>query len=268
MTSIEPAAPAPTPSPDSSDKMSFFDHLAELRMRLLWSLVAIGVGFGVGFAYAEEAFAFLARPMMRAFEQAGYSQQQMIFTNPLGALRLYISVGLYLGIVLALPFVLYQLWRFVAPGLYRNERRAIGLFLFSSIFLFLAGTAFGYYVLLPVTLTFLISLQGNFTPMISINEYFDVVLVILLGLVVVFQLPILIFFLSLFGIVTPGFLWRNFQYAVLLIALVAALVTPTTDIVTMVVFMVPMLGLYVLGIAVSYLVVRRRRAREAVWTRR
>lgn len=268
MATVNQAPPGSAHNDDSTEKMSFFDHLAELRMRLLWSLVAVCVGFGVGFAFSEEAFNFLARPMMQAFRQAGYSDKQMIFTNPLGALRLYISVGLYLGIVVALPVVLYQLWRFVAPGLYRNERRAIGLFLFSSIFLFVAGMAFGYYILLPVTLTFLISLQGNFTPMISINEYFDVVLVILLGLGVVFQLPILIFFLSLFGIVTPAFLWRNFQYAVLLIAVVAAVVTPTTDAVTMVVFMVPMLALYVVGIGVSYLVVRRRNARDTGWTRR
>ncbi len=268
MATVNQAAPPSAHDDDSADKMSFFDHLAELRMRLLWSLLAVGIGFAAGFSVAEQAFNFLARPMMQAFAQAGYTDKQMIFTNPLGALRLYIAVGLYLGIVLALPVVLYQLWRFVAPGLYRNERRAVGLFLFSSIFLFLAGSAFGYYILLPVTLTFLISLQGNFTPMISINEYFDVVLVILLGLGVVFQLPILIFFLSLFGIVTPAFLWRNFQYAVLLIALIAAIVTPTTDIVTMTVFMVPMLALYVLGIGVSYLVVRRRNAGDAAWIRR
>jgi sec-independent protein translocase protein TatC len=157
--------------------------------------------------------------------------------------------------------VLYQLWRFVAPGLYRNERRAVLSFLISGVILFVAGTAFGYYVLLPITLKFLVGVgvQGSFEAMISINEYFDLVLVILLGLGLVFQLPILIFFLSLFGIVTPQFLWNNFRYAVLIIAVAAALITPTTDVITMVVFMAPMVLLYIVGIDVSALVVRRKR---------
>lgn len=260
-TANQPEPPRPAEE-DPTEKMSFFDHLGELRRRILYSVLAIAAGFGVGFYYAEPAFRFLSEPMMQAFRAAGLGERQMIFTSPLGALRLYISVGLYLGVVLALPVILHQVWLFVAPGLYRNERRAAMSFLFSAVLLFLAGTAFGYYIVLPVTLEFLIGLQGPFTAMISINEYFDLALLVLLGLGVVFQLPILIFILSLFGIVTPRFLWRNFRYAVLAIAILAAVVTPTTDIITMSVFMGPMLVLYLLGIGVSFLVARRR-AREA-----
>lgn len=239
-------------------EMSFFDHLEELRRRIFISLAAIGVGFAVGFSVSARAFEFLARPMLDAFQAAGIPSDKLIYTSPLGALRLYITVALYLGIVLALPVVLHQVWMFVAPGLYRHERRATATFLFTAVALFLMGTVFGYYVLMPMTLQFLISFEGPFTPLISINEYFDLVLVILLGLGCIFQIPILIFFLSLFGIVTPGFLWNHFRYAILIIAILAAIITPTTDIVTMTVFMAPMIVLYLIGIGVSAVVVRRR----------
>ncbi len=122
---------------------------------------------------------------------------------------------------------------------------------------------FGYFITLPYILRFLVSFQGPVVPMISINEYFDLILMVLLGLGLVFELPILIFFLSLFGIVTPKFLWKNFRYAILIIAIVAAIVTPTPDAMTLLIFMAPMVGLYFVGIAVSYLVTRRRERRLA-----
>lgn len=257
-----PSTPEPRPPVEEEDptaRMSFFDHLEELRRRIFYSLAAIGAGMCVGLYFSNEAFEILARPMIAALRDANLGDK-LIYTSPLGPLRLLLSVGLYLGIVIASPLVLHQLWLFVAPGLYRHERRAATGFLLSSVLLFLAGTAFGYWVMLPLTLRFLISFQGPFAPMISINDYFDLILVILLGLGVVFQLPILIFFLSLFGMVTPRFLWNNFRYAVLIIAIIAAVVTPTTDVFTMVVFMAPMLVLYIVGIGVSFFVVRGKQA--------
>lgn len=256
--------PEPEPTHSAADdptaRMSFFDHLTELRTRLLWSVVSIAIGFAIGLWFSRPAYEFLAQPMMESLREAGLSDR-LISTSPLGPLRLYITTGLYLGIVIASPMVLYQIWLFVAPGLYRHERRAIVSFIVSGVVLFLAGTAFGYLVLLPFTLEFLVSMftEGNFGAYISITEYFDLVLIILLGLGVIFQLPILIFILSVFGIVTPRFLWDNFQYAVLVIAILAALITPTTDVVTMTVFMVPMLGLYMIGIGVSAAVVRGKK---------
>ena len=146
-----------------------------------------------------------------------------------------------------MPVVLYQVWLFIAPGLYQHERRAVSLFIFSSMFLFLAGVAFGYFISLPYVLKFLIGFQGPFKPLISINEYFDMILIVLLGLGIIFELPVLIFCLTLFGIVTPGFLWKNFRYAILVITILAAVVTPTPDATTMVIFMGVMTLLYVLG---------------------
>ncbi len=260
----EPRAPAES-NEDSTSKMSFFDHLTELRQRILYSVIAIAGGLCVGLYFADDAFLILAKPMLAALRAAKLADK-LIYTSPLGPVQLYITVGLYVGFVLASPFVLYQLWLFLAPGLYRHERRAVLGFLFSSVFLFLTGTAFGYFVLLPMTLTFLVSIPGPFTAMISINEYFDMTLVILLGLGLVFQLPILVFFLTLFRIVTPAFLWNNFRYAVLVIAIVAAVVTPTTDILTMVIFMAPMLVLYLLSIGVSAAVVQRRQSEKGTAT--
>jgi sec-independent protein translocase protein TatC len=163
--------------------------------------------------------------------------------------------------------VLYQIWLFVAPALYKHERSAVTGFLSSTVFLFLAGIAFGYFVTLPYMLKFLVTFQivslPGVVPMITITEYFDLTLMVLLGLGLVFELPILVFFLSLFGIVTPKMLWKNIRYAILIIAVVAAIITPTPDAMTMLIFMAPMIGLYFVGIAVSAVVTRKRDRRLA-----
>jgi sec-independent protein translocase protein TatC len=246
-------------------QMTFFEHLSELRKRIINSLYAIGVGAFVGVYIAPKVIRFINEPMQKALHQAGFDSK-LYYNHPAGALNLVITLGVYIGIVLASPVVLYQIWLFVAPALYKHERSAVTGFLFSTVFLFLAGIAFGYFVTLPYVLKFLVGFQqfgGSVAPLISINEYFDLILMILLGLGLVFELPILIFFLSLFGIVTPQFLWKNFRYAILIIAVVAAVITPTPDAQTMLIFMVPMVVLYFVGIAVSAAVVRKRNKRLA-----
>jgi len=139
-------------------------------------------------------------------------------------------------------------------------------FVFSTVFLFVGGIAFGYFVSLPYILRFLVSFQGSagpIAPMITVNEYFDVVLMILLGLGLVFELPVLIFVLSVFGIVTPGFLWRNIRYALLIISVVAAVITPTPDVTTMLIVMLLMMALYFVGMLVSWTVIRKKERRLA-----
>ncbi len=248
--------------------MTFFEHLSELRKRIIYSLYAIGIGAFIGIYLSKYFIYWINKPMLKALADA-HLDPKLIYTHPAGYLNLVITVGVYLGIVLASPIVLYQIWLFVAPALYKHERGAITGFMFSTVFLFLAGIAFGYFITLPYVLHFLVNpgplfmLQRDVTPMISVNEYFDLILLILLGIGLMFELPVLIFFLSLFGIVTPKFLWRNFRYAILIIAVVAAIVTPTPDAMTMLVFMAPMIGLYFLGIAVSAVVTRRRDRRLA-----
>jgi sec-independent protein translocase protein TatC len=247
-------------SQDPTSRMSFFEHLVELRKRILYALGWIAGGVAIGLIVSDRAYEFLAAPMVKALRNAHVSDK-LVYTSPMGPLTLYITVGIYLGLVIALPFVLHQIWLFVAPGLYRNERRVVVWFIGSGTGLFLAGAAFGYYLALPMTLKFLLSIPGPFQPMISINEYFDMSMIVLLGLGLVFQLPILIFFLALFGIVTPKFLWKNFRYAILIISIIAAAITPTTDALTMLVFMAPMIVLYFLGIGVAAMVVRGKRKR-------
>jgi sec-independent protein translocase protein TatC len=241
-------------------KMSFFQHLAELRKRLIRSALAIMIGAVVGFYVARKVFEFVARPMHKALHAAGL-EDKLIYTNPTGYLNMVITLGIYIGIVLALPYVLYQVWLFIAPGLYKHERSAVVGFVGSSFFLFLAGVASAYYFMLPRLLTFLVTFQGprsTFSPLISINEYFDLLLMVLLGVGLIFEMPILIFFLAYFGIVTPKFLIKNFRYAIVIITIIAAIIAPTPDATTMLVFMAPMILLYMLGVGVAWVVVRRR----------
>lgn len=248
---------------EDAGKMSLFEHLADLRKRLIYSAIAIGVGFLIGFAVSKSVINIVMQPMVLALKEAHFPPK-LIYTAPAGPINLLISLGFYLGIVIALPVVLYQIWLFIAPGLYKHERKAVSSFILSSVFLFLAGIAFGYFILLPYVLKFLIGFEGSLPlqPMIDINEYFDLILIVMVGLGVIFELPVLIFVLSMFGIVTPQWLWKNIRYAILIITILAAIVTPTPDATTMLVFMSPMLGLYFVGIGVSYMVVRSKRKRE------
>jgi sec-independent protein translocase protein TatC len=250
---------------ESGGQMTFFEHLTELRKRIINSLYAIGIGAFIGVYISPKVIRFINEPMLKALKDAHF-ESKLYYNHPAGALNLVITLGVYIGIVLASPFVLYQIWLFVAPALYKHERSAVTGFLFSTVFLFLAGIAFGYFVTLPYMLKFLVGFQqfgGSVAPLLSINEYFDLILIVLLGLGLVFELPILIFFLTLFGIVTPKFLWSNFRYAIAIIAVVAAIITPTPDAQTMLIFMAPMVGLYFVGIAVSALVLRNKKKRLA-----
>ncbi len=202
-------------------------------------------------------------PGLQTALRANHLDDKLYYTSPAGYFSLVISLGLYLGIVVAMPWVLYQIWQFVAPGLYKHERRGVAGFIIPSMFLFLGGIAFGYFIVLPTMLNFLVGMttNGPIKPLISINEYFDLILIVLVGLGIIFELPVLIFILSLFGIVTPKFLLKNFRYAMLIITVLAAIATPTPDATTMLIFMAAMVLLYLLGVLVSYFVVRRKRSR-------
>jgi sec-independent protein translocase protein TatC len=258
-----PPDPSSPEVEEPGGKMSFFEHLVDLRKRLIHSAIAVAIGAMIGVTVAEKVIGFIARPMQEALRRQ-HMDDKLIYTSPAGMINIIITFGLYLGVVLAAPYVLYQVWLFIAPGLYKHERKAVTSFIFSSFFLFLAGISFGYFVMLPYVLTFLTSFSGPFRPLISINEYFDFILIVLLGLGVIFELPVLVFFLALFGIVTPQFLWKNIRYAILIIAIIAAIITPTPDATTMLIFMAPMVGLYLLSIGVAAVVVRNKEKRAAL----
>lgn len=245
---------------DAGSAMSFFDHLVELRKRLVSALAAVGIGMFLGLLVSKRFITFIVQPMVLAL-RANHLDDKLYFMSPAGFVGLYINLGLYLGIVLAMPWVLFQIWLFVAPGLYKHERRATASFIVSAMFLFLCGIAVGYFGLLPLVLTKVIgfSAGGPIQPWISVNDYFDLILVVLVGLGVIFEMPVVIFILSIFGIVTPKFLLKNFRYAMLVITILAAIVTPSPDATTMLIFMAPMVILYFISVLVSYVVLRRKR---------
>jgi sec-independent protein translocase protein TatC len=247
------------PEDDLGGRMSFFDHLVDLRKRLINSAIAIAIGAAIGLSVSKRFIAFITQPMLDALRSA-HLEESLYYTSPAAYVSMVINLGLYIGIALAMPFVLYQVWLFVAPGLFKHERKAVAGFITSSMFLFLCGLAFGYFVMLPQILHFLIGFAqgGPIKPLISINEYFDLTLMVLLGLGVIFELPVLIFILSLFGIVTPQFLLKNFRYAMVIITIVAAIITPSPDATTMLIFMAPMIVLYFLGVWVSYITLKKK----------
>jgi sec-independent protein translocase protein TatC len=188
---------------------------------------------------------------------------QLVYTNPVDPFNMYLKISLIAGIFVASPFVLYQVWSFIAPGLYKSERRYVGPFMFSTVGLFVAGGYFAYKVVFPAAFTFFFGFNTQFTPMITISEYISLFMTIMLGLGVVFEMPILVFFLALFGLITPGWMWRNLRYSILGIFIVAAIITPTPDIMSMCVFAAPMLVLYLVSIGVAYLVhPKQRKKRE------
>lgn len=262
---MTPQSNEPTPEVENEEegKMSFFEHLVDLRKRLIHSAIAIGLGTLIGVTVAEKVLGFLTHPIQAALRHY-HQDDHLIFTSPAGIISVIITFGFYLGIVIAAPYVLYQVWLFIAPGLYKHERKAVTTFVLSSFVLFLAGISFGYFVMLPYMLNFLIGFQGPFRPLITINEYLDFILIVLLGLGVIFELPMIIFVLALFNLVTPKFLWTNQRYAILIIAIVAAIVTPTPDATTMLIFMAPMFALYYVGIGVAWMVVRKKAKNAAI----
>ncbi len=242
--------------------MGFMEHLEELRKRIIWSISSVGVGFCICYFWHEAIFGWIQKPIVQTLTSHKLNTQ-LVYTNPVDPFNMYIKISLIAGIFLASPFVLYQVWGFIAPGLYKNERRYVAPFMFSTVGLFVAGGLFAYKTVYPAALEFLVTYSLQFTPMITINEYIGLFMTIVLGLGVIFEMPILVFFLALFGIVSPGWMWRNFRYSILAIFVIAAIITPTADVMNMCIFAAPMIALYVISIGVAYLVhPKQRRKRE------
>jgi sec-independent protein translocase protein TatC len=262
MPEIAAEVPPAGQAKDALPAMSFLDHLEELRRRIIYSLIAVAGGFFACWAYAERIYAVMQKPIMVALKNNGLAEK-LVYLNPTEPFNLYLKVAFLAGLFVASPFVLYQVWSFISPGLYRHEKRYVMPFMFSTVGLFLGGGIFGYKIVYPAALDFLISYGKQFQPMITIGEYTDLFLTIIIGMGVIFELPILVFFLSLMGIVSAGFMWRNFRYSILIIFIIAAIVTPTTDILNMCIFAAPMVALYGLSIGIAWAVhPKQRRARR------
>lgn len=238
--------------------MSLMEHLTELRKRLIHSTVYLLIGFCVAYAFHVRLYGIIQKPLNDLHIALNY-------THPTDPLNLYLKTALYGGIILASPFILYQLWLFIAPGMYANEKRYVVPFMAATIVLFLSGAWFGYHWVFPGALKVLIGGFGkNFNPVLTIEDYTNFFLAVILGLGVTFELPILIFFLALFGIVDAKFLVQHIRYAILAIFIIAAIICPTPDPIGMCLFASPMLVLYLIGVGIAFLVhPARRKAREA-----
>jgi sec-independent protein translocase protein TatC len=246
---------------ESSGRMGFLEHLDELRMRLIRSCIAVAAGMGVALLFVDRIAKFVEGPVIRSLP-AGAT---LVFTRPSEAFSFYLDLGLIGGVILAAPFVTFQVWRFIAPGLYAREKRLVVPFLAFTAGGTVAGALFSHYVLFPATMAFFGTFNSptmKFLP--RVEDTFDLYKSMMLGMVAVFQLPALVFFLARFGLVTARFLWRNVKYAVLAIFVIAAVLTPSSDAWTQTTFAAPMVGLYLISIAIAWLAApgRRHRARS------
>jgi sec-independent protein translocase protein TatC len=238
--------------------MSLLEHLDELRRRILHALVALLVAFLGCWIYVEPLFGFLEKPI-RARLPTGTRLAFLGVTDPF---VLYVKVALLAAVFVAAPFWLYQAWRFIAPGLYARERAtALPFIVFGTLF-FVGGGAFAYYVAFPYAVDFLLGVGTPFEPVITIERYFRFLMTVILGLGLMFELPIAIVLAARLGLVTPRTLLRHFRWAVVLIFLVAALITPTPDVFNLCLFAVPTVALYLLGVGAAAVVTRRRRREQ------
>ena len=241
--------------------MPFLAHLEELRRRIILCILGIIIGFLLCWSFADRLFGLMQQPIIQTLRHHGIGGG-LVYLNPTEPFNLYLMVALVLGLFAASPFVFYQIWLFIAPGLYRTEKRYVLPFLISTVGLFLAGGLFGYKTVYPASLDFLIGYGERFQPMITIGEYTKLFATIIIGLGLMFEMPILVFFLAVMRVITAKWMWRNLRYSVLVIFIAAAVIPPTADILNMCLFAAPMIGLYGVSIGVAWLAgVRRERAR-------
>jgi len=241
---------------DDLPRMTLLDHLDELRRRITHSVVAVLIAFLVCWYFSPAIFGWLERPIIQALPDG----DQLAFTDLAGPFMLYIKVALLAAIFVTAPFLLVQVWLFIRPGLYKPERRLALPFIFFTSAFFLLGGYFGYRIAFPMVVRFLLGVGENFKQVVTIQAYFSMMTKILLGLALVFEMPMLIFFFARLGLVTARQLIKWFRWAVLCIFVVAAIITPTPDIATQTVFAVPMILLYLLGVGVAALFGKKRDA--------
>ncbi len=233
--------------------MTLMEHLNELRKRLVHSVAALVVGFGVAYYWHVQLFGIVQRPL----DQLGIP---LNFTHPTDILNLYLKTAFVCGVILASPYIIYQVWLFISPGMYAHEKKYIWPFISATLALFLTGAWLGYRYVLPNAIKVLVLEFGaRFHAILTVEDYVGFFMAIILGLGICFELPIVIFFLALFGIVDAKFLLKNFRYAVLIIFLIAAVICPLPDAISMCVFASPMVALYFLGVLVAYFVHPSRR---------
>ena len=247
-------------SDDEGGKMSFLEHLDELRKRIIWALISVVVGFVIAFFFIGEIFDFIMRPMQQLLP-AG---QTLIYTDPTEAFMLYIWIALIAGLVIASPAVFTQVWLFVAPGLYAHEKKWAIPFIVMSSFFFVLGAAFSHYVVFPLTWKFFAGFTTDIlTYMPRIEPAFSIYLRLILAFGIVFQMPTLVLFLAKMGVLTARFMVKNMKYAFLVIVIISAVVTPDGGGVSLVAMAGPVMLLYFLSIGLAWMFGKKKRVEEA-----
>jgi sec-independent protein translocase protein TatC len=270
-----PQLPPPPPPPGGGDdeeegmlRMSFLEHLEELRSRIIKALIGVGVAFVLSLTFANPLWNIVAAPAVQALTNLGVNPPELAALAPMEQFNtIWVKIPLLCAAFISSPWILYQVWAFISPGLYRRERRWAVPFILCSAGLFILGGLFAYFVAFRYGLTFLlgIGLGSHIRNVISISTYSDMFMNVVLGVGLVFELPVLIFFLTLLRIVNPHFLLIHSRYAILAIFIIAAVVTPTPDAFNMMLFATPMCMLFFVGIFASYLLVLSREGRRFPW---
>jgi sec-independent protein translocase protein TatC len=268
---VPPSPPPPPGEEDEEDdgmlRMSFMEHLEELRSRILKAIAGVGVAAVLSLTFCNQLWTFVSRPAVQALQALHY-EPTLVQVTPMESFNvIWFKLPILVAIFVSSPWILYQVWAFISPGLYRRERRWAAPFILSAAGLFIVGGVFAYFVVFRFGLTFLLSIgQGNYVrPMVSISEYFDLFVNVVLGVGLVFELPVLIFFLTLLRILSPAFLLKHSRYAILGIFIAAAIITPTPDVFNLMLFATPMCLLFYVGIFASYLLVLHREGKKFPW---
>lgn len=243
-----------TTPPIEDDKLPITDHLEELRWRLIKCVVAVIVGFVGTYAFARQIFNFLVAPLVKVMPAEG----QLIYTSLPEAFITYLKVSFFAGLILATPVILYQLWKFIMPGLYEHERRYVIPFVIVATFFFLVGVLFAYYVVFPFGFAFFLGFATeDISALPSLKEYLNLATRMLLAFGVTFELPVVMFFLGKIGIVNHKMLAKQRKYAILIVVILASILTPP-DVISQILLAIPLLGLYEVSIWVVWGIDKRR----------
>lgn len=256
--------------PDDDDgmtRMSFLEHLEELRSRLIRAIIGFAATFVACLFFAEKLWAIISAPAIEALKHLN-AEPFLYATQPMEQFNtIWIKSPMIVSLFVGSPIILYQIWAFISPGLYKKERRWAVPFILCTSGLFILGGLFGYFVIFRFGLEFLLGIgrDVNVRNVITISEYFDLFVNVMLGVGLVFELPVFVFFLSLLRIVSPRFLVQHSRYAILGIVILAAIVTPTPDVFNLMLFAAPMIALYFVGVFAAYLLQLNREGKRFPW---
>lgn len=239
----------------TEEKLPITDHLEELRWRIIKCLIAVSVGFAVSYAFSDRIFDFLASPLMQAMPK----ESHLIYTSLPEAFFTYMKVAFFAGLILSAPVIFYQIWKFVMPGLYENERKYVVPFVLVATFFFGIGVTFAFFVVFPVAFKFFMAYSStSIVAFPSMREYLGFIMKFLLGFGLTFELPVFMFFLARMGVVNAGMLRKKRKYAILIIAIVAAILTPGPDIFSQLMLGLPLYVLYEISIWVAQIVGKKK----------